>query len=113
MDDYPSEAVLREIETWDCFDLVKLVSFLGNIWHFGDWGFKVTGKKVLRLQLHTGGWSGNESIIGALQNNFMFWSLCWLRSERGGHYYFKIQTRLCTKKEGHDDGVRGKAAGKA
>lgn len=36
----------------------------------------------------TGGWSGNESIIGAMQKNRMVWNFLWEQSRRGGHYVF-------------------------
>lgn len=38
----------------------------------------------------TGGWSGNESIIVAMQENYVFWGLTWYSSERGGKHVFKI-----------------------
>jgi hypothetical protein len=42
------------------------------------------------LTLHTGGWSGNEVIIEALTKT-IFWSFCWEKSWRGGHYEFKLK----------------------
>jgi hypothetical protein len=45
-----------------------------------------------KLELHTGGWSGNEEIISVLQNS-MFWVMYWQKSERGGHYYFELPER--------------------
>lgn len=89
-DPYPTEDELDQIEQWDHEDPKGLMEFIReDLWWEPDWGFKLTGKKVLKLALHTGGWSGNESIIGALQRN-MFWMLYWQRSDRGGHYYFRI-----------------------
>lgn len=41
------------------------------------------------LELHTGGWSGNEEIMGVLRETF-FWASAWRRIERGGHYYFEV-----------------------
>jgi hypothetical protein len=45
------------------------------------------GKFKFKLELHTGGWSDNETIISDLESNF-FWFLYWQKSVRGGHYYF-------------------------
>ena len=41
----------------------------------------------------TGGWSGNEEILSSLQNNSMFWLMCWMQSKRGGHYQFKVKKK--------------------
>jgi hypothetical protein len=94
MDDtrYPTEEELSTIENYDVvkdgvFGLLELVN---SLWVFPDY-YIVKGKNVLKVELHTGGWSGNEDIIGALMNNTMFWTLCWEKSVRGGHYYFTIR----------------------
>lgn len=88
---YPSDADLKKIAEWDVYDPFGLVEFIRPIWHYGDWGFKIKGgSKVKTLTLHTGGWSGNESTIAALQDNG-FWTLYWDTSSRGGHYTFKIR----------------------
>jgi hypothetical protein len=41
------------------------------------------------LELVTGGWSGNECIIRALQLNPLFWGKYWMMSKRGGYYRFE------------------------
>jgi len=80
---YPTKRDLKAIEEWKCSDgeaeLLKLLSFIESIWEYADIGFfRLTGKKILKLQLHTGGWSGNEEIIGALKNNkHLFWHVLW------------------------------------
>jgi hypothetical protein len=43
-----------------------------------------------KYALSTGGWSGNEDLIGALQENTLFWACCWESSCRGGHYEFEV-----------------------
>jgi len=40
-------------------------------------------------EVATGGWSGNESIISALQDNYIFWAICWRLSKRGGYFEFE------------------------
>ena len=84
---YPTEEQIKYIKE---FDLLKkpvseLLDFIESIWEYGDWGFK---KEPHKLELHTGGWSGNEDIIEALMHNFIFWSMYWNQTHRGGHYYF-------------------------
>ena len=88
-DGYPTEETLSEIQNWEAFkEAGSLVEFLKEAWHWEHY-FKFDGKM---LELRTGGWSGNESIIAALRDNQMFWLLYWMRSERGGHYWFEIKT---------------------
>lgn len=42
-----------------------------------------------KVSLITGGWSGNESIIGALEHT-MFWFVGWQTSTRGGLHEFEF-----------------------
>ncbi|RPI54319.1 MAG: hypothetical protein EHM49_03285 [Deltaproteobacteria bacterium] len=99
-DGYPTDKELKRIEKWDCIkgSVMDLLEYIESMWHWPEWGFvKRNGrtqcfrKKCIKLELHTGGWSGNESIIWALKANRMFWRLYWIRSDRGGHYYFEIR----------------------
>ena len=99
-DGYPTEAALERIKKWDFKDNsgpVDLLEFVRSIWWSADWGFRgperTTGPirgKVLRFRLSTGGWSGNESIIGAMLGNAVFWLMCWQQSRRGGHFVFDV-----------------------
>lgn len=93
MTEYPTEEALLKIKEWDILkwdSLLELLEFIKDEWSYPDY-FVLTGKNVLRLELHTGGWSGNEDIIEALMNNSLFWILYWVKSKRGGHYYFKFK----------------------
>jgi hypothetical protein len=56
-----------------CGDSVPLKDFADN-------------QSVWRLS--TGGFSENEHILAALQQNTMFWMLCWQSTSVGGHYEF-------------------------
>lgn len=90
MNDYPTEKELKTIENWDYKDPIGLINFISPYFEENGW-IKITGKKIINLQISTGGWSGCESIIQALQNHKnLFFPLYWLKSERGGHYWFKI-----------------------
>ena len=91
-DNYPDEKSLKEIEQWDILKqgVQGLLDLVEENTHYGDWSFCIKGKHVLRLEYHTGGWSGNEDVIEALQKNWLFWSVFWKKLEVGGHYYFRI-----------------------
>lgn len=89
MDDgYPDEDELRRIREWPHEGgFPGLMDFVRERWAYADWGWTVDGEtKTYRIS--TGGWSGNESLVEALQENTMFWTLCWESSRRGGHYEF-------------------------
>lgn len=89
---YPTDEALLFIESYDLKNrgVEDLLNFIGEIWYFEDWGFIRDGNK---LELHTGGWSGNEDIIRALRPTF-FWTFCWESERRGGHYYFDNLNRF-------------------
>ena len=88
MSDYPSEQTLKLIREWDILKngIKPLVAIVMDVWHWEDYRI-LKGNK---LQLHTGGWSGNEDIIQALHQNKYFWMVCWLMEKRSGHYWFNV-----------------------
>lgn len=91
---YPTEEDLKFIREFDIIEnpIIDLIEYLRAIWWMPDWGFKISeiaGVKL--LELHTGGWSGNEDIMQALNENTMFWDTCYNSSETGGHFLFEIE----------------------
>ncbi len=94
-DGYPEVTELEKIEKWKLVkleDLCALIEYIRCRWQYEAMGyFDLRGKNVLKLTLSTAGWSGNESIISALQRNFIFWSVGWRKSERGGHFWFTFK----------------------
>ena len=93
-DGYPTKRGIKQLKTY-CghlrtentkLDIGSLVELLKEIWYMPDWGIHRSGR---RFELHTGGWSGNEEIIGVLEES-LFWHMYWWRSERGGHYYLEL-----------------------
>ena len=83
---YPTEEELARICAWPWNDVEGLRLYVFGLWNWPEFGASVEGGM---WRLATGGWSGNEDIIAALQDNHMFWALCWQRSERGGLHWFK------------------------
>ena len=89
---YPTESELGRIRAWSHEDgWAELMGFIRSIWWHADWGWSVdAGKLVTKYQISTGGWSGNEEIIEAMQENKRFWATCWYSNRRGGHYEFRV-----------------------
>lgn len=89
---YPDEKSLRKIAGWDIFTqgLNGLFDLIEENTNWADRQIHKTGKRVIRYEYHTGGWSGNKNVINALKRN-IFWFFFWEKSLKGGHYYFKIR----------------------
>ena len=90
LDPYPTEAELDNIRTWDSSrgpysGLMAHVKALW--WPDHDTGWKQEGQ---HYEIATCGWSGNEDIIQALQENLVFWGRCWHSHLRGGLYVFEL-----------------------
>ena len=92
-DGYPTDETLRRIREWPAETLHDLPAFVCKAWSYPDRAVLDDNKNTLYLS--TGGWSGNESIIGALQASHIFWLFAWQQSQRGGHYWFDL-SRLVT-----------------
>lgn len=97
---YPTDAALDVISLWHSADAKGWFKFVKSIWHLSDWGWKETDEPderrsdntmVHRYYVSTAGWSGNESIIAAMQANKVMWFLTWVQSRRGGHYIFELK----------------------
>ena len=95
-DDYPTDAALDIVRLWHWTDAEGWFKFIRGLWHLRDWGWKESderdcGKMIHVYHISTAGWSGNESIVNAMQENHMLWRLNWLQSRRGGHYIFELR----------------------
>ncbi len=103
-DGYPTEAALDVVKLWHWTDARGWFKFIEGIWHLRSWGWTEVDEphewheltqyqdvKVHRYYISTAGWSGNESIIRAMQSNDMMWCLNWVQSRRGGHYIFELK----------------------
>ena len=94
MKQYPTDFELKKIQKWDYKKFIKLMEYVETLWAYPEWGFMRSYEGTAQfIALSTAGWSGNEEIIGALQENGIFWSLCWESSRRGGHYLFKVNEK--------------------
>jgi len=88
VDGYPEESELETITKWDPMDFQGLMDYVHDIWWMKYWGWKYDEVSGM-YRISTGGWSGNESLVYAMQANSVWWALHWQLSKRGGHYEFK------------------------
>lgn len=85
-DGYPEDDELKRLSEWPYADVDGLLLFVRELWHWPQFA-ECDGDE---LRLVTGGWSGNESVIGALKQNMGFWAICWESSHRGGLHVFNL-----------------------
>lgn len=91
---YPTDETLAAIEGWDLptpgatRDLIAYARAAWNL-DYGNWTVTSTEGRTVHV-MATGGWSGNESVVGAMESNRMFAMLCWWRSERGGLHEYRV-----------------------
>lgn len=106
--EYPTDAALQRIREWKVTqerEFRDLLAFVRSIWKYADVGYWSQEEKPMdpdrithrapytEYRISTGGWSGNESLIDALRDTSLFWSMCWVQSRRGGHYIFEVRDR--------------------
>jgi hypothetical protein len=109
-DGYPTNTTLSKVKKWkikDYKDLLAMFEYIRENWWAADWGFsqesidvdleyganesKAICKRQHTFRLSTGGWSGNEDMIRAMRENFLFWHMTWQVHRAGGHYEFMVQ----------------------
>lgn len=107
-DGYPTEAALERIKNWDYMgtDIKELFDFVKSLWCWGDTAF-VMGSDVPKeyalrscenndgatwVRAATGGWSGNESLVRAIENS-PIGMVTWRQSSWGGLHIFRIPSK--------------------
>ncbi|MEL6236967.1 MAG: hypothetical protein AAFO57_00370 [Pseudomonadota bacterium] len=98
-DGYPTDLACDRIRTWHWSDPRGWLKFVADLWYLHDWGWSEADepdewdakKMVRRYHVSTAGWSGNETLIRAMQESSMLWHLVWVQSRRGGHYIFELE----------------------
>jgi hypothetical protein len=95
-DGYPTDDELDRIRTWDMTqgDPWELLTYIASLWHWYPRGWTEDKQgDTLDIKIATGGWSGNESVISAMRENYIFWGSAWVDSKRGGYYHFRLRRR--------------------
>ena len=97
-ENYPKEEWLQYIKSYKPDESLPLITFVEMVlvdgWYMSNWGFKLhkkyKGKR--KLELHTGGWSGNEETITAIKSNMWLthFQMRYVMWRTGGHYYFEL-----------------------
>ena len=94
---YPTDDYLEYIKkyTGEVLPINDFVEYvLQDGWWMPEWGFRLRRKYrgVRKLELHTGGWSGNEDIMEAILGNIHLTrrEMQYVMWRTGGHYYFEI-----------------------
>lgn len=98
-DGYPTDETLRAIQTLG--DVSAALDLARDAWHWPDFVSEelrehearivadpVGGAHSRYVRFATGGWSGNESIIAALNHNLAV-RLCWRLSSHGGLHIYR------------------------
>ncbi len=99
--DYPTDETLARIERAEPREALELAQ---RAWHWDGWATReLLAKELAMVRLHredepmpdyyrfaTGGWSGNESIISALNKNFLVVGMCWQLSGSGGLHIYEL-----------------------
>jgi hypothetical protein len=74
--------------------LSKFIEYIRTAWWMSDWGMVVRRnyKGIVKMELHTAGYSQNEMIINAIQNNtlLILHYMPLVKWKVGGHFYFEI-----------------------
>ena len=108
-DGYPTDETLDAITKWDVGDLTGLFRFLTAAWsEYGQYTDQlsdserevagVEGEHQL-VRLVTGGWSGNESLLAALEQNTVAYWMTWRLSALGGLHIFEVRAWPAPKAE--------------
>lgn len=98
-DGYPTEETLDALRDWPTADPVGALDFLKAAWvtAYGSVAHDISaheaavllaGREDRFLRLATGGWSGNESLLGTFRESFIGY-LTWRLSAAGGLHIFR------------------------
>lgn len=102
-DAYPTEAELEAIKNWEPGgDDWSHAAWLGvlqecsDAWNH-DMGHALWDDKTKQMTFVTGGWSGNEDVLGALSENRLAHSMLWQSSHRGGRCIYGLRPESTTQ----------------
>lgn len=100
--EYPTSAELDAIATFNGTPH-QFCEYVRSIWHWDMVSYHGVIEHTLpmtEIRMATGGWSGNEEIIGAIQRT-MFHFAFWYTIHRGGLYVFRVPESQWDSEWGH------------
>lgn len=90
-DGYPTDEELQRIRDWSADDpsgWFAAIRASGNYWPEPSvWGWDEADGVY---HVSTGGWSGNEEILQAMEENLALWGATYHGERRGGHFVFAL-----------------------
>lgn len=94
-DGYPTDETLDRIKSWpvETFaDMHAAMDFAGRAWSYPEaWACELEWQDPERRYVFsTYGWSGNESIVSAIEANQMLQMVGAWSWRRGGHYEYRF-----------------------
>lgn len=93
-DGYPTDEACLVVEKWDDYkDVFGWFDFMKMLWNYPNYFNEEETEEGTTFYISTIGWSGNESVIGSAQHNWLMWSMYWETSRRGGHYTFFVNKK--------------------
>lgn len=95
---YPHDIELQRIRDWPVNakldELLKLMDYVRARWSYPEYwkeaDIEEYGRPQREYTISTVGWSGNESLIGVLEENTWFNIIAPYSWQRGGHYVYRI-----------------------
>ena len=107
-DGYPTEETLERIRSWPVkvgADFIAVMDFAGRAWSYPDYWDVAEhwsdpddrGRACRRYEFSTGGWSGNESIVHAIEGNQIVQMVGAWSWRRGGHYEYRFPDSLVSE----------------
>lgn len=89
-DEYPSDYALDVVSHFHGTPC-QLVELIAHLWRWKDLvQVRAPWRGEIEVSLVTGGWSGNESVIRALDGT-VFGLRWWETTKRGGLYVYKVR----------------------
>lgn len=98
-DGYPTEGALGLLSDWPWADPVGWLALAEQLWSYPERFVRTEHPEYVEYRMSTGGWSGNEGVLAAMQKNAVLWGTCWDESTRGGHTVFRLKRRGVTRPE--------------